>query len=389
VTLLCLLAVPLRAAAIDEAERLWMVGERAVAEDLPLLAARVLERFVQQYPQDARVGAAFLLLGKARLALGQPDAALKAIARAQTFQPPPGAPHEVRLWQGEALFRLKRYAEAKAAYTDVLRAASGSALAADALYGVGWVELETKRPEAAAAAFAELLAKWRDHALAPAAALAHARTLIELKRYPDAVGRLVAFPTTYAGSPLRADAQDWLGVGRLRAGDTQAAVSDLRAFVDAHPAHDLTPAARRLLGETAARTGDRDRRAMLERATTAFRRKDWKEAATLATAAAATADDEAVAAEAWLLAGEAELKLKRFVEAVKSFEAVVEVKNLDASVRYRAVAGLGLAHEEQQAWKPALSAYETVASQSPDPALREWAKERAAVVKNRLPKSSM
>ena len=45
----------------DEAERLWLVGERAVADGLHTLGRRTLERFVAAHPRDKRVPAAVLL----------------------------------------------------------------------------------------------------------------------------------------------------------------------------------------------------------------------------------------------------------------------------------------------------------------------------------------
>jgi hypothetical protein len=62
------------------------------------------------------------------------------------------------------------------------------------------------------------------------------------------------------------------------------------------------------------------------------------------------------------------------------------VSDAEAGVRYRALAGLGLVREEQKDWKAALSAYETVVDRSPDTSLRDWARERVAAVKARLPK---
>ena len=59
---------------------------------------------------------------------------------------------------------------------------------------------------------------------------------------------------------------------------------------------------------------------------------------------------------------------------------------MDAGVRYRAMAGLGLAREEQQDWKAALAAYESVVNRSPDATLRDWARERATAMKSRLAK---
>ena len=103
--------------------------------------------------------------------------------------------------------------------------------------------------------------------------------------------------------------------------------------------------------------------------------------------AAAPSEDEVVRGEAWLLAGESDLKLNRHAEAVKAFERVRAIEGTEASVRYRALAGLGLAHEELQQWRPALTAYEAVAAKSPDAALRDWAQQRVKAVKAQLAKS--
>jgi TolA-binding protein len=432
-------AVPSPAVALEEADRLYLVGEKAVADGLNALAARALERFVTDYPNDGRIHLATLLLGRAWLGVGLHERALETFRKAQTVAPPSGPPSEARLWEAEALFRLKRYAEARTAFDEVFRNDPTSPLAVDALYGLGWVELESKRPEAAAKHFRELITTYPQHALAPSATVYAARALVDQKRYADATTLLLDFSTKYPTHALRPDAQYLLGVARVRGGDPKTGVSDLRAFLEAHPKHELAPAARRLVGDALSRVGDRDdlqatyqarisespptpdglyeaasiagrlgrgkdqeaawrrirkefpehalaRRAALDLATVSFKRKEWKDAATLARAAAPS-EDETVRAEAWLLAGEAELKLKRYPEAVKAFEGVGAVEGVEASVRYRALAGLGLAHEELQHLKPALTAYEAVASKSPDASLRDWAQERAKSVKARMAKT--
>src|SRR2546425_995331 len=71
------------AAAIEEADRLWLVGERAFADGLYPVSRRALERFVAQYPKDARQPEAVLLLGKARLQAGDAHAAPDAVPRAR------------------------------------------------------------------------------------------------------------------------------------------------------------------------------------------------------------------------------------------------------------------------------------------------------------------
>jgi TolA-binding protein len=425
--------------ALEEPDRLYLVGERAVADGLNALAARVLDRFVTDHPNDPRVPTASLLLGRAWLGVGLHERALETFRKAQRLSPPPGRPQEARFWEGEALFRLKRYAEARTAFDEVFRADPAAPLAPDAMYGLAWVEIETRRPENAVKYFRELIATWPEHTLAPSATVYLGRALVDMKRWADATTVLLDFPTKHPNHPLRPEAQYLLGVSRLRSGDAKTGLSDLRAFLEANPKHELAPAARRLVGDALVRVGDRDdllatyqarinespatpeglyeaasiagrlgrakdqeavwrrirkefpehalaRRAALDLATAAYQRKEWKDAAALARAAAPS-DDEAVRAEALLLAGEAELKLKRYAEAVKAFEGVGGVEGVEASVRYRALAGLGLAHEELQHLRPALSAYEAVASKSPDASLRDWAQERAKSVKARLAKT--
>jgi TolA-binding protein len=434
---LALSAVP-PATALDEPARLWLVGERAFADGLHALARRALERLVAEHPTDHRLPGAVLLLGRARLALGDTEAALEAFRRAQTFDPAPGRPLEAKFWEGEALFRAKRFAEARSAYDEVLQRDAASPLAPDALYGRAWSDLELKRTEAAMASFGEFIKTWPDHAQVPAASFYLARTLADLQRWHDAIPLLTTFLARFPGSTLAPDARYLLGWARVTSGDPRGGLADLRAFVAANPTHDQAPAARRLITGTLARYGDRDelvdtykvlmeepptpeglydagtiaqrlgrsrdqdaawrklrkefpehplaRRAALDLATAAFKRRDWKEASALAHAAAES-DEDPVRAEGLLLSGEADLKLRRLPAAAKAFDAVGGVKNVEASVRYRALAGLGLVREEQREWRAALAAYESVASRSPDATLREWARERATAVRARVPKA--
>jgi TolA-binding protein len=432
------LSVVSPAFAVDEADRLWLVGERSFADGLYPVARRALERFVAQYPKDPRLPEAVLLLGKARLKAGDVQAALDAFKRAQSLSPTPGRPQEARFWEAETLFRLKRYAEARSLYDDIVRTDAASPMAADALYGRAWSDLELKNPEPAIAGLREFLQTWPEHALAASATLQLARLQADQKNTSEALALLQPFAAKYPGSRLAPDAQFLLGWLKTTAGDARGGAADLRAFVAANPSHEQAAAARKLIAQTMARNGDREemleaykvlmeqepetadalynaaqiatklarpkelelawkrlstnfpddpltRRVALDRANSAFKEKDWKAAAALAQQAVKS-DDAGVKAEAWLLVGESELKQKRFAPASKAFEAVGAVGDVDTGVRYRALAGLGLAREEQQQWKGALAAYEAVVKSSPDSTLRDWARERATAMKSRLAK---
>src|SRR3989442_14646052 len=69
------------ALALNEADRLWLVGERAFADGLHPIARRALERFVVEYPNDTRIAPAMLILGRTRLLLGQAEKALQILRR--------------------------------------------------------------------------------------------------------------------------------------------------------------------------------------------------------------------------------------------------------------------------------------------------------------------
>lgn len=430
-----LLLAPSSASAQGEADRLWLVGSQAFADQLYPLARRVLERFVQRYPEDSRLAEATLLLGQARLTLGDLAQALEAFRRAQRFTPRPGRPEEARFWEGETLFRMKRYQEARAVYDALLAANAASPLAPDALYAYAWCELELRRPDPAMTAFRQLLETWPEHALAPSATYHLARTLIELKRPDDATALLAPFAARYPNHRLLPEARYLLGWSRLAAAKTDAGVADLRAFIADYPTHELAPQARRALtgallkqgkksdlaeeyrslvsqspptaealydagriAEKLGRSKDAEavwkrlrsefpahvlaKRGSLELARAAFSRNQLREAVALAQAASES-DEAEVRLEAFLLVGESEIKAKRFQAALKAFDAALAIASRDSALRFRALAGSGLAHEGLHHWAEAAARYEKVAGASPDPTLKEWAKARLSAVRAR------
>ena len=422
--------------ALEESDRLWFVGQRALGDQMLPFAAQTLDAFVQAFPADERVGPALMAIGKARLTLGEKDAALEAFRRAQRVSPLPGAPFEARFLEAETLFQLGHYAEARAAYDDVVQNAPTAPFAPEALYSLGSADVELKRPELAVAAFQRFLTSSPTHRLASSATYQLGRAFVELGRHQDAIAPLSTFVTRYPDHKLIADVRYLLGVSRLAAGDDKAALGELKTFVARHPSHALATGARKIVTDLSLRVGEkadqyeayvalmketpatadgllaaagvaaklgrvRDQEAAWKRlavefpehpmtsklafdlASAAFTRKEWSQAATFAHAAARSHDD-AIKAEAFLLAGEAEMKLRKFAAAAKAFEAVGVVRKVDGALRYRALAALGTAREGQRNDQGAVEAYEAVAQNSPDPALRDWARDRANALRLRL-----
>jgi len=231
---------------------------------------------------------------------------------------------------------------------------------------------------------------------------------------------------------LAPEARYWQARARLAAGQTDQAVTDLRAFAKAYPTSELAPAARRAALDTLMKDGRKSEladeytalmsqkpaspdglydagaiaerlgrsrdaetararlrkefpehpltgRTSLQSAQAAFTKNAFREAATLARAAAKSPED-AVRGEAFLLVGESEMKLKRPAQALPAFQAAGDTAGLEPALHFRALAGSGLALEEQKQWTQAAKYYDEVAEKSPDKTLAAWARTRKAAV---------
>jgi TolA-binding protein len=420
------------ALALDEADRLMLVGEKSYEDELYPLSQRMLERFIERFPGDKRAGDAMLLLGKARLAQGSLDAALEAFQKAEGFSPVPGKPQEARFWEAETLYRLKRFIDARAAYVRVISAEPSSQHLPDALYSIGWIDLELKRRDAGVIEFGRLIKEFPDHAAVPSASVQLARALLETKRADEAVAVLESFPIKYPAHRLVPEARYYLARARLAAGETNKGAVELRAFARAYPGHELALSARRMALDAQIKEGkkkelaeeyaalmaeapptpqglseagaiavalDRPRdaetawerlrkefsdhpltaRASLDQAQTAFSKKNFKDSAALGRAAAKSPEG-AVRGEALLVVGESEMKLRHPAQALPAFQTAADTPGLEPALHFRALAGTGLAHEDQKQWVQAARYYDEVAEKSPDKTLAAWAKARRAAI---------
>ena len=423
-------AAPAR--ALDEADRVLLVGEKAYEDGLYTLSRRMLERFVEKFPNDARAGDATLVLAKVRLAQGAPDAALESLKKALAMTPVPGKPQEARFWEAEILYKMKRFNDARASYVRVTSVEPPSPFLPDALYGLGWADLELKRRDAAVSDFRRLVKEFPDHATAPSATIQLGRALIETKHPDEAVTVLEGFPTKYPDHKLVPDSRYYLARAKIAAGNTEEGVAQLRAFARTYPNHELASSARRAALDSQLKSGtkkdiaeeynalmaqkpataeslydagamaaglarqkdadaawDRLRkefpesplagRASLEQAQAAFAKGNFKDSVTLARAAAKSSEDT-VRAEGLLLVGESEMKLRRPAPALTAFQAAADEPAIEPALKYRALAGTGLAYEEQKQWTQAAKYYDEVAAGSPDKTLAGWAKTRRAAI---------
>ncbi len=424
------------AQALEEADRLMLVGEKSYEDGLYAFSRRTLERFLEGFPGDKRAGEATLLLGKARLAQGLLDAALEAFQKAGRFSPVPGRPQEARFWEAETLYRLKRFTDAREAYARVISAVPSSPFLPDALYSIGWTDLELERRDAAVTEFGRVVKEFPDHASVPSASVQLARALIETKRADEAVAVLEPFQAKYPGHRLAPEARYYLARARLAGGHTAEGVAQLRAFARAYPGNELAPSARRLALDAQIKGGKKKElaeeyalliaeksptpeglseagtiavalgrprdaetawgrlqkefsshplaaRASLELAQAAFSKKNFKDASAFGRVAAKSPED-AVRGEALLVVGESEIKLRHPALALPAFQAAAKTPGLEPPLHFRALAGSGLAHEDQKQWAQAAKYYEDVAERSPDKTLADWARKRRAAIATHL-----
>lgn len=432
--------------SVDPSLRIRAVAGTAIAQEEGQQWGEALKLY-DEVATDARDPAlaewargAVLGLGRRRLEAGDTAVALDAARRAQGYSPAPGRSSESRLLEAEALARSKQYAEAIAAYDAALLADDRSPLAAEATWGRATAELELKRHDAAAVSFKQFVDRWPENPRAATATFQMAKALVELKRFDEALPALDTFLQRYPANEFATEAQYLRGAALLEAGKTDEGIAALRSFTASSPDHPLAATARKrfveaLVGSGRA-SGDRGtlmeayaalmnespaspkglydagviagqlgraadqgaawrklrrefpdeplaQRAALDLAHDAFRRSAFKETSALAAAAAQSTDD-VLRADAFLLLGESELKMKRFAPALKAFTSSLQTPGMEPGLRYRALAGSAIAHEEQKHYADALPLYEEVSKNSPDHTLRTWAAERVRIVRDRL-----
>ena len=430
---LAILAAPAPgAAALSEADRLWLVGVGAFDDGLYETAYRELGRFVQAAPTDRRRGDAALLRGKAAFSMERYAEALTEFDAAEALPLTAATtPGEATFWQGEALFRLRRWEEARDRYARFLGLKPASPYVPEALYARGQAELEAGRADSAVDTFRDFLRDYPSHSRAPTAAYNAARELIRAKRWEDALALLGPYGSRYPGSPYLAETRYLLGVAQMEAGRPEGART-LEQFVAQSPNSELAPQARMLVAEAQTKAG-RNREALeqyqalvraspthalapqalyrigelsvrlnrpadAEAAWTTLRRdfpqnalvgpaglatarlheqrKHWEPAIQVAQSVADLRGEERSAA--LLVVGQSALQLRRSAEAAQAYHAVV-VESPPASKRYfEGLAGLAAALEAGTDKEGAKRAYREIVDTSQDPELVRWAKGRLA-----------
>ncbi|MDA0321561.1 MAG: tetratricopeptide repeat protein [Verrucomicrobia bacterium] len=219
---------------------------------------------------------------------------------------------EAYVGAGECLLQLKKYDQAVPHYAAFLEQFPESKHRADALFSLGWTQIERAQHAAAIAPLTELIEKHPDYPERTKATLLLSDALTATKQYKKAETLLTPLSAD-AGSGEEAKLR--LAWTRYRSGDRESAAKTFLAFADAHAASAMAPSAlynagiaRYELKQYAAAA------AALERLL-----KGYPKSA------------EALDARFWL--GVSQFELKNYKEAIPSLEAVMNVDALPARQR--------------------------------------------------------
>jgi len=165
-------------------------------------AAAAYERFIKNYPASARRPEALLRAAKVCFLTKQPEQSLGAAeAFLKENRPKLGTPNvsselPVQLatalyYAGEDNYALKKPAEAKAAWDDLIKTWPDSQLVPDASEGLGWIHFDAKEYDQALARF-KLTAAVPNHPRAASAKLMEGRCLAALKKTDEALAAFKA-----------------------------------------------------------------------------------------------------------------------------------------------------------------------------------------------------
>jgi len=163
----------------------FLIGRGHVEARRYAEAVSALEKYLAAKPDGDVAPFALMYLIKARLELGEADAAGKALGQLAERFPKSEALAPGRVLVGESALAARDYDRAAGQFQLAATDAAEPALASRARMGLGWSLLESGKPAEAAEAFAAFLAAApADDPLAPEAALAQARAL-EAAKQPD------------------------------------------------------------------------------------------------------------------------------------------------------------------------------------------------------------
>ena len=218
-------------AAALQAEAFYEAGKLdQVERPCKLLASR--------WPDSPHRERADLLLGHARMALGDYESAAEWLESMSRRYPRGEYAHRIELLLAQSLHRSGDADGAAIRYQQVIDAANDT-LVPEAMYGLAAVRHAGGRLAPAGALLDELLGRHPDADIATAARLLRGRIWFDQEDYDRALAQLA--PLSKADGDYRDDAVYWIAKCRLRQGRHDEAAAELERALQRFPESDLAP----------------------------------------------------------------------------------------------------------------------------------------------------
>ena len=320
------------------------------------------QRVIHDYPQSLLVSDAINGLQFTYEAQGKPAGALAEIdtlLRTQSIQTPS---EDLELRKGDILFGEGDFGSAVQEYQRVLAGNPAHAVRAKALHQLGRAyELEDNLPRAITY-YKQVAKDFTDADVAPAATLELGIAYVKQKSYADAAATLKPFETTFPGSPLLSEAEYYSGVALAHTGEENGAMRQFQSLLEKFPADVFA---------------DRSR---LQIADILHDRKEHRAAIdTLAGILNRRSDD--IAAEALNMIGDNYLAMRKYTDALQSYNDVIRQYTEFPLMIDRARLGLGTAYEKLGERFQARAAYQELLKSGVDPVLKNEAQQRLKKIK--------
>jgi len=384
----------------DAALRSYLAGNGLLNRGLYEPAAAEYRSFLAEHGDHEKAAAARYGLGVCLFRLEKYDEAATELATLRRLADFPYSA-EAGVIEGQCHLTRGRYAEAAAAFEDVLKKGGNPEMADDAAAGAAEALYRSGKYEDAAARCRELASRWPDCPLRERGEFFWAMSEIGRGEYSSAAKRLGKAIDQYPQSALRAEMHFDRAVALLRAGEADAAIMALREFTSKFAEHALAAEALQLLATAEHQQGQYDKSRADAKAFLEKYPKDAKAASAAVLAAeneflsekyAESVEsyrgflsryaDDPLADKARLRLGTALYRLGQLDEAETWFEKVAPAAQREEVFR-PALAALGDIHFQRGEWKKAeerLAAYLAVAGDgaSADDALMKlaYAKQR-------------
>lgn len=182
-----------------------------------------------------RADETLLTLSRSFYAAGKPAEAKKTTELLTTNFPKSNLVAEASYRLGEFAYQAKDYPQAMEHYFNVIEKSEASPFAPYAMYGIGWSQLQTEKPNDAVESFSKLIEAFPKHALAQDVLVGRATAFRQLGKLDLAIGDAQAYLNLDGKLAKQEEALNEMGLAQISKADWPAAVKTFENLLAVAP----------------------------------------------------------------------------------------------------------------------------------------------------------